>query len=48
MINCVERGKAVTSPCATHGRQTVRHAYEGAVLRGWKKQMSFCNEVNRV
>jgi len=47
MIDYVERGKAVSSPCATHGRQTVRHAYGGTELRGWKKQMPLCSGVDR-
>ena len=47
-IDYVERGKAVTSPCATHGRQTVRHAYGGIALRSWKKQRPLCSGADRV
>ena len=43
LVNYAERGNVVTSPCAIQGRPTVRQADEGAVLRGWKKQMPFCN-----
>lgn len=41
MVKCVERGKAVSPPCAMHGRQTVRHAVGAAALRMWKKRMPF-------
>ena len=33
MVKCVERGKAVSLPCARYGRQTVRHAVGAAALR---------------
>ncbi|QII11380.1 hypothetical protein KsCSTR_20010 [Candidatus Kuenenia stuttgartiensis] len=48
MVNYAERGNTVISPYATHGRSTARQTDERAVLRSWKKQMSFYNGVNRV
>jgi len=46
--NYSERGKAATSPCAIHGKPTVRQADGGAVVRGWKKQRSSCNVMDRI
>jgi len=43
----VERGKAVTPPCAMHGKPTVRQADGGTALRSRKKQMPSCNEADR-
>ena len=45
--NYAERGNAVRSPCARHGRQTVRHAEEGAVVRSENKQRPSGNEADR-
>ena len=47
MVDHVERGKATTSPCAIHGRQTVRHAVGAVAIRGWNKQRPFRNEMDR-
>jgi len=47
-MNNAEHGHTVTSPCAKQGKPTVRQAYEGTVVRGWKKQMPFCNGVDRI
>ena len=46
-MNNAEHGHTVTSPCAIQGKPTVRQAYGGAVVRGWKKQMPFCNGMDR-
>ncbi len=48
MFNCVERGNATSLPYATYGRLTVRQTDRAVALRGWKKQMLSCNEVDRV
>ena len=47
MVMYAERGKAVSSPCARHGRQTVRHVVGGAARRVRKKQKPSCNEEDR-
>ena len=47
MVDYVERGKAVTPPCARHGRQTVRHADGGTDLRSRKKQRPRCSIGDR-
>ena len=48
MMNNAEHGNTVTSPCAIHGKPTVRQAHEGTVVRSWKKQRPFCNGVDRI
>jgi hypothetical protein len=47
-MNKAERSKTVTLPGATHGKPTVRQAYEGTVRRGWKKQMPSGNQMDRI
>ena len=40
--------KLVLRHVAMHGKPTVRQAYGGSALRGWKKQMPSCNGVDKV
>jgi hypothetical protein len=47
-VNYAERGKAISVPCAIHGKLTARRAGTAVVLRSRKKQMPPCNEADRV
>ncbi len=46
-VKYTEHGKAVLSPCATHGSQTVRHGVGETELRIWKKQTPSGNMADR-